>query len=123
MTPVFKFAVLSGLALIAGCSATTTDPVAVASPSMPPAAADALPPMMPVEELGSADVRPPITGSCGMEDLQQYVGWPRTSVSRNVLPANFRVLGPHSVTTMEYRAERLTVRIDANDRIESISCG
>ena len=86
-------------------------------------AADALPPMMPVEELGQSTVRAPITGSCGMESLQDYVGLPRTSVPRSVLPENFRVLGPNSITTMEFRQERLTVRIDSADRIESMSCG
>lgn len=79
--------------------------------------------MMPVQELGSSNVQRPITGTCGMEDLQQYVGRQRTSVSRDVLPANFRVLGPDTITTMEYRAERLTIRIDRRDRIESITCG
>ncbi len=85
--------------------------------------AEALPPMMPVEELGSSNVRPPITGSCGMEDLQQYVGRPRTTVSVHVLSARYRILGPNTVTTMDYQPDRLTVRIDARDRIESISCG
>lgn len=108
---------LAGTSALAACGAT------VRAPAETPQMADALPPMMPVEELGSSNVQRPITGSCGMEDLQHYVGRARTTVPRDVLPPNFRVLGPDTVTTMEYRADRLTVRIDGRDRIESISCG
>ena len=113
--------VLGSLVFLAGCFASTGEPSG--QPTGGGQAADALPPMMPVEELGSSNVQRPITGSCGMEDLQEYVGRRRTTVSRSVLPANFRVLGPDSVTTMEYRADRLTIRIDRNDVIESITCG
>ena len=109
--------VLASVVFLSGCFASGSEP------ARQPQAADALPPMMPVQELGSSNVQRPITGNCGMENLQHYVGRQRTTVSRDVLPANFRVLGPDTVTTMEYRAERLTIRIDHRDRIESITCG
>lgn len=110
--------VLSGvLAVFASACAFDSAP-----PARPQQVANSLPPMQ-VEEIGSSAVRRPITGDCGMESLQTYVGRPRTSVPRSVLGDNFRVLGPDSITTMEFRADRLTVRIDRQDRIESISCG
>lgn len=113
--------VLGSVVFLTGCFATSGEPAGQSAAASQ--AADALPPMLPVEELGSSDVHRPITGNCGMENLQQYLGRQRTSVSRDVLPDNFRVLGPDMMTTMEFRADRLTIRIDRYDRIESITCG
>lgn len=122
MTRFLVLSLAASAALLSGCVTGRGAPSQ--PPQMaPPASADTLPPMMPVEELGASDVRRPITGSCGMEALQEYVGRPRTSVAASVLPDNYRVLGPRSVVTMDYQQDRLTVRIDARDRIESISCG
>lgn len=119
-SPFVSLVVLAGSLAVSACGATTRD---VASAPQPQQMADALPPMMPVEELGSATVQRPITGSCGMEDLQHFVGRPRTSVSVTALPDKFRVIGPQTNVPHGYDADRLTVRIDGRDRIESLSCG
>lgn len=112
-TQFFLLAVTA--ASVAGC-------VSFGGPSEP-VVADALPPLGAAQDIGSSDVQRPITGTCGMEYLQQYVGQPRTHVDRRSMPENYRVLGPDSVTTMEYRQDRLTIRVDADDRIESMTCG
>jgi|GEM_PF-1589060 len=120
---------LASASALGGCATSlpglggTDSPAAQPVQQTDPQMADALPPMMPVEEFGSASVRPPITGTCGMEELQHLVGRPRTTVSVRELPTNFRVLGSDTIATMDYRADRLTIRIDRHDRIESLSCG
>lgn len=115
--PVQRPALLIVLAAagIAGC-------VSFSSPE-PRRVADALPPLGEVQDIGDADIQRPITGTCGMEYLQHYVGQPRANVDRRSMPANYRVVGPDSVATMDYREDRLTIRVDRHDRIESMSCG
>ena len=84
---------------LAGCALTTRGGDA---PSTAPAApapetgqqAPALPPLDDAGDVGSSPVRPPITGDCGMEDVQHYVGEPRVDVPRNAMPDNYRVVGP-----------------------------
>ena len=85
--------------------------------------ADALPPLGSAEDVDGGEVRAPITGTCGMEDLQHFVGQPRVSVPARAMPDNYRVVGPNSVVTMDYRPDRLTVRVDENDVVESLACG
>lgn len=114
---------------LAGCALTTRGgspapaifPEAGTGPSGN--AASELPPLAETEEVQSAIVRPPITGNCGMEDVQHFVGQPRVNVPRSAMPSNYRVVGPDTVTTMEYRADRLTIRVDENDVVISMACG
>ena len=123
---------------LAGCAVTTQglrseDPAAAApdvaeAPAAshqdaPRQSADALPPLDDAGEVGSGRVTPPITGRCGMEEVQHFVGQPRTSVPRSAMPDNYRVVGPNSPVTMDYRADRLTIRVDGQDVVESMVCG
>lgn len=94
------------------------EPVAIAS-----APASDMPAMGEVQDINTANVQRPITGSCGMEGLQHYVGQPRVAVDSRVLPANYRVVGRYSRVTMEYLPERLTIRIADDDTVESLTCG
>ena len=82
-----------------------------------------MPAMGEVQDISTAHVQRPITGSCGMEDLQHYVGQPRIAVDARTLPDNYRVVGRYSVVTMEYLPERLTIRIADDDTVESLTCG
>lgn len=105
--------------LVAGCALTTRGPT-----STPPSAgAGDLPPLGAAEDVEGGEVRAPITGTCGMEDLQHFVGQPRVNVPRSAVPENYRVVGPNSVVTMDYRPDRLTIRVDENDVVESLACG
>ncbi|MFS2317914.1 I78 family peptidase inhibitor [Maricaulis sp. D1M11] len=108
--------VVTMAAVLSGCFATPTE-----TPVRAPVSD--LPPMSDVEELDGGEVTPPITGTCGMEAVQHYVGQARTSVNRADLPALLRVLGPNSVATMDYRPERMNVHVDASDIVTQITCG
>ncbi|WP_203293455.1 I78 family peptidase inhibitor [Maricaulis parjimensis] len=114
-----RLALLIGC-FLAGCAVTTQ---ASNTPSDAPQMADALPPLGEAEDVGGGDVTPPITGNCGMESLQHYVGQPRTSVPRSAMPDLYRVVGPNTPVTMDYRANRLTIRVNEQDVVESMACG
>jgi len=103
--------------LLAGCATGT--------PSSGPARAPAgdLPPLGAAEDVGDSQVTPPITGVCGMEALQHYVGQPRVNVPRNAMPENYRVVGPDTPMTMDHRPDRLTIRVNSGDIVESMTCG
>ncbi|WP_339745797.1 I78 family peptidase inhibitor [uncultured Maricaulis sp.] len=94
-----------------------TQPVATAQP------ASDMPAMGEVQDIGTAQVQRPITGSCGMEALQHYVGQPRIAVDSRTLPDNYRVVGRYSRVTMDFIPERLTIRIADDDTVESLTCG
>jgi hypothetical protein len=115
-----RLALLIGC-FVAGCAVTTqTGPSATPDT---PQIADALPPLGEAEDVGGGEVTPPITGNCGMESLQHYVGQPRTSVPRSAMPDLYRVVGPNSPVTMDYRPNRLTIRVNDQDVVESMACG
>lgn len=89
----------------------------------PPQAVAELPPLGAAEDVQDSEVRAPITGTCGMEDLQHYVGHPRVNVPHGAMPETYRVVGPNSVVTMDYRPDRLTIRVNESDVVESMACG
>jgi hypothetical protein len=101
---------------LAAC-ATTSEPE-----PMPPLA-NALPSLGAVQDIGGAPIRRAITGSCGMEAFEHFVGQPRITLRRVDLPTNYRVVGLGRDDRSEYQAERLTIRINDQDVIESMSCG
>ena len=116
---------------LAGCALTTRGgtpspaPETSAPEAPEPAArpADALPPLGAAEDVDASEVRPPITGDCGMEAVQHYVGEPRVDVPRRDMPDNYRVVGPDTPVTMDFRPDRLTIRVDENDIVVSMACG
>ncbi|WP_300530123.1 hypothetical protein [Maricaulis sp.] len=133
---MMRSTLLAGLVTLAGCATVDgflpgpqqsqpveTAPVQNSAPASDPGAANGLPPLDMVEDVELSQVQRPITGTCGMEDLQHLVGRRRTSVSVRDIPDNFLVLGPHTPDPTVYRPDRLTIRIDARDRIESLTCG
>lgn len=114
--------------LLAGCATTAGEPDNRAAAggetrTAAPASAGDLPPLGEAEDVGGSEITPPITGDCGMESLQHYVGQPRVNVPRSAMPENYRVVGPDTMVTMDYRPDRLTVRVDENDVVESMACG
>ena len=92
-------------------------------PASGPQAAGEVAPLGAAEDVADSAVRAPITGTCGMENLQHYVGQPRVNVPRGAMPDVYRVVGPNSVVTMDYRADRLTIRVNESDIVESLACG
>lgn len=124
---------LAGL-LLAGCAFDLSPTPQIALPMPEPVSAAAqpvattqpasdMPAMGAVQDIGTAQVQRPITGSCGMEALQHYVGQPRLEVDSRTLPVNYRVVGRYSRPTIEYLPERLTIRIADDDTVESMTCG
>ena len=80
----------------------------------------------------SADAAPPVQGAtgdgkCDPANIQQFVGKERSAELEQEM---LRVSGAAKVRwapygtaiTMEYSADRLTVFLDANNRVERISC-
>ena len=97
---------LFGAAALSAC-ATAPAPV-------PPAS-------MPVE--GSTPA-----GLCSAQAAQQYVGQPATeetgsAIRRATNSTVLRWARPGMMMTMEYRDDRVTVRVGPDNRITQISCG
>jgi hypothetical protein len=88
-----------------------------------PQAAAALPPIGQAQDIGSSNVRRAITGSCGMESVEHYVGQPRLAINAALLPENYRVLDLRTNGALDYQGNRLTIRINGDDVVESMSCG
>lgn len=67
-------------------------------------------------------------GECRAEPAQQYVGRKAdTQVVEAAKAAStarqVRVIGPDDAVTLDYRPDRLNIRVDADRTIVSIACG
>lgn len=65
--------------------------------------------------------------TCDKSNIQQFVGKARSSELERQMrhvshAANVRWVPQGTAVTMEFRADRLTVFLDGNNRIERISC-
>jgi hypothetical protein len=65
---------------------------------------------------------------CQSAGLERFAGQPATSetgaeILRVSKAAVLRWVEPGMMVTMEYRADRVTVRLAAGNRIERVSCG
>ncbi|MGM0537149.1 MAG: I78 family peptidase inhibitor [Pseudomonadota bacterium] len=97
---------LMGL-LLAGCTGTGTAP---APDRAPP------PPRIEAED------------ACGAERVQEYLGRQysealEASIRTESEAAAMRVIRPGEAVTLDFRADRLNVRLDDEDRISEIDCG
>lgn len=93
--------------LLAGCAGSTTTPAPAPAPPPPSMAA------------GHA---------CDAASLQGRVGQRFTATLGETLQAEsgaatLRVLHPGTVATLDYRQDRLNVRLDERDIITAIDCG
>ncbi len=61
--------------------------------------------------------------TCEAEGLQSMVGEPASVLALIDLPSPVRYIRPGDATTRDYRLERLNFFIDADERIERITCG
>ena len=67
-------------------------------------------------------------GSCRNQGLDQFIGQPASEelgarMLRESGARSLRWVAYGSVITMEYSADRLTVQLDASNRIETARCG
>lgn len=70
----------------------------------------------------------PGSGMCTADGLDQYVGQPRTAelgqrIKTQSGARELRWLPKGTVVTMEYREDRVNVRLDERNRVESVNCG
>lgn len=71
---------------------------------------------------------PPAMESCDAEDVQAWIGkaFPSDGVERAseaTGSAVVRVVRPGEAVTMDFRADRLTISLDANGKVVSARCG
>lgn len=60
---------------------------------------------------------------CDAQPFQKLVGQDREQVFGVKLPSMTRILGPNSIMTMDYRADRLNIYLDRHGIVEKVSCG
>lgn len=106
-----RFALLSALPLCAAMTACATSPSSGGSNEVPPAIQN---------DAGSYN--------CENADLAEFAGktgsaevYEQARIKGNA--RHVRVVKPGMAVTMDYRIDRLTVMLDDNGKIESISCG
>ncbi|OYW58648.1 MAG: hypothetical protein B7Z31_07300 [Rhodobacterales bacterium 12-65-15] len=61
--------------------------------------------------------------ACGASDLQYLVGQPASVLDGLRFSQELRLIQPGTSATLDYRAERLNIRINANDFIAEVACG
>ncbi|PTX57816.1 peptidase inhibitor I78 family protein [Litoreibacter ponti] len=59
---------------------------------------------------------------CGAEDFYYLLGRNASILDGIVLPQPSRVLRPEDVITMDFSPDRLTIDIDTNNLISSVTC-
>jgi hypothetical protein len=61
--------------------------------------------------------------ACNAADYQYLIGKAEDDIDRDRLPATFRIVCADCQVTMDYNPNRLNVQLDANNVVESVSCG
>ncbi|MFZ1467961.1 MAG: I78 family peptidase inhibitor [Paracoccaceae bacterium] len=62
-------------------------------------------------------------GACGAPGLQGLVGQNRRVLTTMKFGTEVRIIEPNSAVTMDFRAERLNIELDAAGTISSVTCG
>lgn len=65
----------------------------------------------------------PPENACGAADLQTLVGQPASVLETMRFSQPMRVIRPGMAVTMDYRADRLNIELDAAERIIRVTCG
>ena len=110
------FAALPLCAVLSACATGGTDGSGNAQPPSPPAPAD--PMIMPIDDgpACNADVLPAYEGKVATTELLEEIK--TRSGARHV-----RVGKPGMAMTMDFRQDRVTIFVDADNRIQTINCG
>lgn len=71
------------------------------------------------------DVPPPMPpeDACGASALQSLVGQPASVLQTMRFAGPVRIIRPGMAVTMDYRADRLNIEIDAGEQIIRVTCG
>jgi hypothetical protein len=80
------------------------------------------------EEEAPAAAAPSVAGRCDATRITPLIGQPVSAANmeeakRLTGAKTVRALRPGDIVTMEYREDRLNLRLDGKDRIEGASCG
>ncbi len=75
-----------------------------------------------------ASTPPPEAAACNADAAQGLIGRQASpelgrEAQRLAGAGTWRWLRPGQIVTMEYRADRLNLKLDAQDRVEAITCG
>jgi len=78
-----------------------------------------------VTEGPSPGPTPPVAteGACGAPGLQGLVGQNRRALATIKFGTEVRIIEPNSAVTMDYRADRLNIELDAKGTITRVTCG
>ena len=73
---------------------------------------------------GDPPPAPPVVteDACGAGALQYLVGQSAAALETMKFGKTVRILRPGMAVTMDYRADRLNIAVDANGRIERVYC-
>ena len=78
--------------------------------------------------LAGCAAMPPADAKCEAKGLARFVGQPlspalQKRLQRRAGAQSVRVIRPGEMVTMDYRADRLNIRVDAQERMTRLSCG
>lgn len=81
----------------------------------------------PVEMRGEAPAAAPVVSACNADSLGDLVGKRASDARADVMQARsgartLRWIAPNTAVTMDFRADRLNVYVDAKGRIERFTC-
>lgn len=71
----------------------------------------------------SDPVPPPTENACGAAGLQGLIGQPASVLASMTLLQPVRVISPGQAVTMDFRAERLNIELNAAQVITRVNCG
>jgi len=72
--------------------------------------------------MGGDPVPVPIENACGADQLQYLVGQPASVLETMRFRGETRIIRPDTAVTMDFRAERLNIDINAVERITRVYC-
>lgn len=65
----------------------------------------------------------PAEDTCGAAAFQNLIGQDVSPVFATTFTTPIRVIRPDDAVTMDFQAERLNFRVDANEIVRSVTCG
>lgn len=60
--------------------------------------------------------------ACHASRFRQLVGTAASAIDRSTLPANTRVIMPGQMITMDFRADRLNIRVGPDGTVTELGC-
>lgn len=110
------------LAFLAGVALAACNPSSEPMPATPAPDAVASTPAAPEPQPPAIDPANPPPDACGAAQYAALVGQPITAAGVPVESPSVRYIRPNTQVTMDFRADRLNIDIDANDVITGFRC-